>query len=47
MKMAVIAGAAEALDFMERNPREEKEKAMQYVSEKVNEIIKKIDIEEF
>jgi len=47
LKMAVIAGAAEALNFIEKNPREPKEEAMQHVTKKADEIIKKIDIEEF
>ncbi len=47
LKMAVIAGAAEALDFAEKNPQAEKSDIMQHVSEKAEKIIKEIDIEEF
>ncbi len=47
LKMAVIAGAAEALDFAEQNSQAEKSEIMQHISEKADKIIKRIDIEEF
>lgn len=47
MKIAVIAGAAEALDYKSRHPRESDDRAVQHVTKKVREIIKKIESEEY
>ena len=47
MKIAVIAGAAEAIDYKEKHPRESNDRAIQHVTKKVREIIRKIDKEEY
>jgi hypothetical protein len=47
MKIAVIAGAAEALDYKNKHPRESDDRAVQHVTKKVREIIRKIESEEY
>jgi hypothetical protein len=47
MKIAVIAGAAEALDYREKHPKEGNDQAIQHVTKKMREIIKKIEKEEY
>jgi len=47
MKIAVIAGAAEALNYKESHPREGDEKAIQHVTRKMRDIIRKIEKEEY
>jgi len=43
LKMAVIAGAAEAAKFKSKNWKASEEEIIRHVTEKVNEIIEKID----
>ena len=43
LQMAVIAGAAKALDFKEKNPKALKEKVLQHITDNVREILSKID----
>jgi hypothetical protein len=43
LHMAVIAGAAQAIRFREENPNSSEEKVIQHVTEKVEEILEKID----
>jgi hypothetical protein len=47
IQLAVIAGAAEALDYKDKNPKESNERAIQHVTSKVREIIRKIDKQDF
>jgi len=47
MKIAVIAGAAEALNYKEEHPKEGNDAAIQHVTRKMREIIKKIENEEY
>ena len=42
-KMAVIAGASEALNYQARHPRATESEILQHVSKRVREIIGKID----
>ena len=43
LKMAIIAGAAQAARFKEKNPKATEEKVIQHVTDNVEEILKKID----
>ena len=45
IKMAVISGASHALKFRERHPRATNEEAIRHVTEKMDEILKKIEEE--
>jgi hypothetical protein len=42
-QMAIIAGAAKAVDFKEQNPKALREEIMQHVTENAKEILEKID----
>jgi hypothetical protein len=42
-KLAVIAGAAEALTYKERNPRATESEIMQHITQQIRNIINKID----
>jgi hypothetical protein len=46
LKMAVIAGAAQAYRYKEENPRATEQEVIQHVSDSSNEILENID-EEF
>ena len=43
LRMAIIAGAAEAARFKEKNPRAPEEQIIQHVTDKAEEILNKID----
>jgi len=43
LKMAIIAGAAKAIRFKERNPKALEQEVIQHVTENVGEILEKID----
>ena len=43
MKMAVIAGAAQAASFKEKNWKATEEQVIKHVSDKVDRILEKID----
>ena len=43
LKMAIIAGAAEAARFKEKNPRATEEQIIQYVTNKTSKILERID----
>ena len=43
LKMAVISGAAKAIDFKEQNPKAQKEEIMQHIADNAQEILEKID----
>ncbi len=43
LKMAVIAGAAEAAKFKEKNWKATEEQVVKHVTDKVGEILKQID----
>ncbi len=45
IKMAVISGASHALKFRDRYPRSTNEEAIRHVSEKMDEILSKIEEE--
>jgi len=46
LKMALISGAAHALEFKRQNPGASDEEAIQHVSRESNEIIEKLNSEE-
>ncbi|MBI5803724.1 hypothetical protein HY450_00605 [Candidatus Pacearchaeota archaeon] len=48
LKMAVIAGASEAIKYKDKHPRAMTEEIIQYITEKkkMEEILKKVDKEE-
>ncbi len=43
IRMAVIAGAAQAVHFKEKNPRATEQKIIQHISDNIEDIINKID----
>jgi hypothetical protein len=43
MKVAIIAGASEALKYQNRNPRATEQEIIQHVNDKANEIIENIE----
>jgi hypothetical protein len=43
LKLAVISGASHALKFLQENPRKTHTEAIQHVTEKVEEIMEKLD----
>ena len=43
--MAIIAGAARALDYKERNPRASEQEVVQHVTSQAEEILSNIDKE--
>lgn len=45
LKMAIISGAAHALQYKERNPRATEQEIIQYLTAEVDEILGKIDAE--
>jgi len=45
LKMAVIAGAANALRFKDKKPRATEQEVIQHLTENIDEIIQKIDEE--
>ncbi len=45
IKMAVISGASHALKFRDKNPRATNEEAIRHISEKMDEILAKIEEE--
>ena len=45
IKMAVIAGASEALNYQARNPRATESEVLQHVSKKTRELVRNIEIE--
>jgi adenosine deaminase len=46
IKMAVISGASHALKFRDRYPRASNEEAIRHVTEKMKDILKKIEEDE-
>lgn len=46
LKMAVIAGAAAALEYKEKNPKALNAEVMRQVTENAEKIAEKIDVEE-
>ena len=47
LKMALISGAAHALEYKRQNPRASDEEAIQHVSRESDRIIKKINSEDW
>lgn len=45
LKMAIISGAAHALEYKEKTPRASEEEIIQYVTSEVQNILEKIDEE--
>ena len=45
IKMAVIAGASEAMKYKERNVRATDSEVLQHVTKKVRELVRNIEIE--
>jgi hypothetical protein len=43
LRMAVIAGAAQAIRFKEKNPRSQEDEVIRHITEKAKEILEKID----
>ena len=43
LRLAVIVGASEALNYKERNPRATESEILQHVSKKTRELVGKID----
>jgi len=43
LKMAIIAGAAKAIRFKERNPRALEQEVIQHVTDEAKKILEKID----
>jgi len=43
IKVAIIAGAASALTYKDKNPRETNEQIIQKVTKNIREILEKID----
>ncbi|MCH7568577.1 MAG: hypothetical protein IIA87_04100 [Nanoarchaeota archaeon] len=43
LRMAIISGAAKAVDYKEKNPRAQKEEVMQHIADNTKEILEKID----
>jgi hypothetical protein len=46
LKMAVISGASKALKYQEMNPRASPAEVIKHVSDNMDEILEKIDVEE-
>ena len=45
IKMAIIAGASEALNYQARNPRATESETLQHVSQRIRELVRNIEIE--
>ena len=45
LKMAIISGAAHALQYKEKNPRATEQEVIQYVSAEIENILDKLDAE--
>ena len=45
IKMAVIAGASEALNYQMKNPRATESEILQHVSKRIRELVRNIEIE--
>ena len=45
LKMAVISGAAHAMQYKEKNPRSTEDQVIQHVTKEVEKILEKIDEE--
>lgn len=46
LKMAIIAGAARALDYKDRHPRATTQEIIQHLTDRAEEMIKKIEEDE-
>lgn len=46
-KMAIISGASHALEIKEKNPKATNEEIIKKITERVNEILSKIEGEDF